>query len=260
MPTVTIGEQDIFYFEYRVSDSPYPPLLLIHGAGGQHMHWPPQVRRLARAHTIAPDLPGHGRSPGPGRTSIAAYAADLLALMDALGVEQFIPVGHSMVGAIALQIALAAPERVAGIALITTGAHLPVSDALLGNALTNFPALVDFVQMYAWGPHADEKLQRTGRRQLESCPAEVVHGDYLACNNFDARERLAEITCPALVVGATHDRMTPPRLSQFLADNLPGATFYLVEEAGHYLPSEHPHEVAEILSGWLDEQFLPGRT
>lgn len=259
MPTVTVGEQDIFYFEYRVSDSPYPPLLLIHGAGGQHTHWPPQVRRIARAHTFAPDLPGHGRSPGPGRTSIAAYAADLLALMGALGVERFIPVGHSMGGAIALQIALTAPERVAGIALITTGAHLPVSDVLLGNALTDFPALVDFVQMYAWGPHADEKLQRTGRRQLESCPAEVVHGDYLACNHFDARERLAEITCPALVVGATHDRMAPPRLSQFLADHLPDATFYLVEEAGHYLPSEHPHEVAEILAGWLDEHPLRGR-
>src|SRR5690606_25297902 len=196
-------------------------LLLIHGAGGQHMHWPPQVRRLARAHTIAPDLPGHGRSPRPGRTSIAAYAADLLALMDALGVEQFIPVGHSMGGAIALQIALAAPERVAGIALITTGAHLAVSAALLGNALTSFPALVDFVQMYAWGPHADETLQRTGRRQLESCPAEVVHGDYLACHNLDARERLAELTCPPLVVGATDDRLPPPRLSHFPADDLP---------------------------------------
>src|SRR5690606_16855824 len=84
MPTVTAGEQDIFYFEYRVSASRFPPVLLIHGAGGQHTHWPPQVRRLPGTRTFAPDLPGHGRSPGEGRSSIAAYAADMLALMDAL--------------------------------------------------------------------------------------------------------------------------------------------------------------------------------
>ena len=257
MPIVTVGGQDIFYFEYRVSDSVYPPLLLIHGAGGQHTHWPPPVRRLTRVQTFAPDLPGHGRSAGPGRESVAAYAADLLALMDALSVERFIPVGHSMGGAIAQQIALVAPERVAGIGLVATGARLPVSETLLTKPLTDFDEVVGFVMAYGFGPHADDKLKGLGRRQLEACPPEVVRGDYLACNAFDSRERVAEIGVPALIVAATHDRMMPPRFSQFLADHLPQPEYYLLEGAGHFIPSESPYELADILLDWLKRRIQP---
>lgn len=255
MPIVTAGEQDIFYFEYRVSASRFPPVLLIHGAGGQHTHWPPQVRRLPGARTFAPDLPGHGRSPGEGRSSIAAYAADMLALMDALEQERFVVVGHSMGGAIAQEMALAAPERVAGIGMIATGAQLPVSETLLSSCLTDFGKVVDFVMAYGFGPHVDENARRLGRRQLAACRPEVVYGDYLACDLFDTSEQLGKIAVPALVVGGTADRMTPPRLSQYLADHLPDVEYYLVEEAGHFLPSEYPDDVAEIITDWLERRF-----
>ena len=58
-----------------------PPVILIHGAGGTHLSWPPQIRRLSDEHIFAIDLPGHGKSGGAGRQSIDEYADDVIAFM-----------------------------------------------------------------------------------------------------------------------------------------------------------------------------------
>ncbi len=142
-------------------------MLLIHGAGGQHVHWPPQVRRLPGVRTIAPDLPGHGKSGGEGCDTVIGYAANLLALMDAVAVERFVAVGHSMGGAVAQMLALDAPQRVAGLALVSTGARLRVAPQILDNLPGNLDAVADFVNTYAYGPSAGDDLRRVGRRALK---------------------------------------------------------------------------------------------
>jgi pimeloyl-ACP methyl ester carboxylesterase len=255
MPVVYVNDQPLFYFEYRVSSTGNPPVLLIHGAGGQHVHWPPQVRRLPGVRTIAPDLPGHGRSAGPGHDSIAAYAADLLALMDMLEIDRFVAAGHSMGGGIALQLALDAPGRVAGLALIATGAKLRVAPQILNSALIDYSAVVDLIISHAFSPSAGDDLRRLARRVLQETPAQVSHSDYLACDAFDVREALPNIACPALVVGGTADVMTPFKYAQFLADSIPGADLHSIEGGGHMLPTEFPGEVAALISTWLGEHF-----
>ncbi len=255
MPTIQLGDQSLFYFEHRIADSAIPPLLLIHGAGGQHIHWPPQVRRLKGVWTLAPDLPGHGRSEGSGRSTVAAYVADLLALIDTLGIARFIPVGHSMGGAIALQMALDEPERLAGVVLVATGARLRVASHILDNVLTNFDTVIDFVTTYAYGPSASDDLKRLTRRSLRETGPEVVHGDYLACHAFDVLERLDQITVPALVIGGTADQMTPAKYAQHLSDHIPDAELHLIETAGHMIPVEFPDRIADILHNWLSRRF-----
>ena len=73
MPRVDIDNQPLFY---RLSANDLtgrrPPLLLIHGAGGTHMHWPASLRRLPGWNVYAIDLPGHGKSAGPGRASMSS--------------------------------------------------------------------------------------------------------------------------------------------------------------------------------------------
>lgn len=255
MPIVHVGDWPLFYFEQRVPTPSTPPLLLIHGAGGQYAHWPPQVRRLEDVHIIAPDLPGHGRSGGEGCDSISTYAAVMRALMDALGAERFIVGGHSMGGAIALQLALDAPQRVAGLVLVATGARLRVTPQILDRVLTDYEAVVDFVIAHSFAPSADEALRQVGRHILKATPPQVVYDDYLACNRFDVMERLAQIAAPALVIGGTADEMTPPKYLHYLAEHLPDAELHLLDSTGHMIMAERPVDVAGILRGWLERRF-----
>ncbi len=112
MPRVLTDAQTLFY-RLSANDLTHrrPPLLLIHGAGGTHMHWPAALRRLADWNVYALDLPGHGKSPGPGRDSIAAYCDVVYGVIQALGLERAVLAGHSMGGAIVQEFALHYPGR-----------------------------------------------------------------------------------------------------------------------------------------------------
>ncbi len=121
MPTAA----KLHYFASRSSAYHRPPILLIHGAGGNHLYWPPQVRRVNDQRIFAMDLPGHGQSEGIGRDRIEDYVDDVLAFMAAVGLNSAVWIGHSMGGAIALCAAVHRPRKVLGLGLIGTGARMP---------------------------------------------------------------------------------------------------------------------------------------
>ncbi len=254
MPFVTVGETSVFY---TVSGRRGPAVVLIHGAGGSHLHWPAGMRRLPGAAVYAVDLPGHGRSGGEGRTRIEDYAADILGFMDGVGIGRGVLVGHSMGGAIAQMTALLAPDRVAGLVLVGTGAKLRVAPALLEGILQDYPGVLGLMAEWAWGPGADPALVARGRQMMARVPSRVVWGDFAACDQFDIRERLGEIAAPTLVISGSEDRMTPPRFGQYLAEHIPGARLILVEGAGHMVMLEKPEEVARAVREWLETTPLP---
>jgi pimeloyl-ACP methyl ester carboxylesterase len=86
---------------------------------------------------------------------------------------------------------------------------------------------------------------------MAETPPEVIAGDYAACDAFDVRERLGQITAPTLVVGGTADQMTPLKYAEFLAEKIPGAKLARIEGAGHMVMLEQPELVAQHV-----EQFL----
>jgi pimeloyl-ACP methyl ester carboxylesterase len=248
MPFAQIGEQALFY---TVSRRGGPAPILIHGAGGSHLHWPAALRRMPGATVYAVDLPGHGRSEGPGREHIEDYVADIVRFMDAVGVSRGVLVGHSMGGAIAQMTALMAPERVAGLVLVGTGARLRVAPALLDGILQDARGALALITEWAWGPEADPAMVARGRQMMARVNPRVVWGDFAACDRFDIRERVGEITAPALVITGSEDRMTPPKFGQWLAERIPGARFVLVEGAGHMVMLEKPDQVASAVREWL---------
>jgi pimeloyl-ACP methyl ester carboxylesterase len=251
MPYVTVAGERTFYALYQSDVWCKCNLVLVHGAGGSHLDWPAPLRRLRGANVYDLDLPGHSRSEGTGRSSIAAYRDFFLAFLDALGLERAVVVGHSMGGAIVLDLALHYPDRLAGLILVGSGARLRVAPAILTGILSDFEATIDLVCDYAFGPSTTEQLKRLGRQRLLQTPPQVIHGDYAACDAFDVMEQLGEVCCPTLVICGTADRLTPPKYSVYLRDHIPGAELVLVDGAGHMAMLEKPEVVARAVSEFI---------
>lgn len=251
----------IYYFANNPDEHNLPPVILIHGAGGSHLSWPPEIRRMPGQRVLTVDLPGHGKSSGLGKGSIHEYVKSIKDLMDDLSLYKAIIVGHSMGGAIALELALDHPERVIGLGLIATNARLRVSQAIL-DGLAHKSTITRAIQTivdWSCGPLANETLRKLSVRQLEETRPAVLRGDLVACNNFDAVQRMPEINKPTLIVCGTEDRMTPVRFSEFLAMQIPGAALQTIDMAGHMVMLEQPRRLAAILNVFIMSiHYIPG--
>lgn len=250
MPTITLPHSTLFYAPFLPVDA-RQTVILIHGAGSSHLTWPGALRRLPHTAVYALDLPGHGRSTPPGRQTIAGYAQDVRQFIEALALDNVVLLGHSMGGAIAQQIGLAPPPGVVGLVLLGTGARLRVSPAFTGGIQADFSATVDLLNQFYWGAQPDPGLLAANRRSMLACSPEVMLGDFLACDQFDLRDRLAEIALPTLVISSGRDQMTPAKFGHFLAEQLPRAEFALIEEAGHMMMLEFPERVAQLVQDFL---------
>ncbi len=231
-----------------------PPLVLVHGAGGSHLSWPAELRRLAGYRVYTPDLPGHGKSPGSGQQLAAAYAARLVDFLGELDMHQAIFVGHSLGGAVVLELALQHAQHVAGLVLLSAGATLDIPPDILqaaSNQVTYATAL-EKLNLRIFGPQAKADLQERSAKSLAATRPGVLYGDLLACASFDALERVAEIHAPALVLCGAEDSLTPPHFAHYLAARIPGAQVQVLPGAGHMLMLEQPAAVATAVRKFLD--------
>ncbi len=245
MPFANVGNQKIYYAETGRAGL---PMVFIHGSAASHLVWGLQLRALgAIAHAIAIDLPGHGRSDPPGRNTINEYCDVVLNLLDALQFDRAVIVGHSLGGAIAQMLALAHPDRVAGLGLVGTGARLRVLPAILDGVLNDFDNIAELVVDYSYAPGLDAALRARAGAEFRACPAQVTHGDFSACNQFDIIARVSEIRAPTLVVVGKDDHLTPVKYAEFLASKIPGARLVIVEGAGHSVMIEQADAVNRAL-------------
>jgi pimeloyl-ACP methyl ester carboxylesterase len=251
---------DIYYYTFQGGDLDTPPVVLIHGAGGNHLYWPPEVRRLAGHRIFAPDLPGHGKSEGRGQQSISAYARQILDWLEGLGMSQAIFIGHSLGSAIALSLAISYPENVTGLGLLGAGARLRVRPDILSDSAnpTTFHKAVASITEAAFSPSTDPRLVEMAAKRMADTRPSVLHGDFTACNEFDMIERVGEINQPTLLLCGSEDQLTPLRNSQFLAGAIPNAILEVIPGAGHMVMLEKPKEVASSLEKFL-AKFLPAK-
>jgi pimeloyl-ACP methyl ester carboxylesterase len=229
------------------------PLVLLHGAGGTHLHWPPQLRRLPDVPVYALDLPGHGRSPAAGAATLSGYREVVQAAANALLGGPFVLGGHSLGGAVALDFALTCPGQLAGLGLVSTGARLPVDAAILEGLLVDRAATLEEIARRAYAAPPDPHLEAVlVRRLLESDP-DVLYADLLLCSSFDYRHRLAQIRIPSLIICGARDNLVSPAYGRELHEGLPGSCLHLLEEAGHMAMLEQPDEVAGLFARFLRE-------
>jgi pimeloyl-ACP methyl ester carboxylesterase len=246
----------------RPFDPAQPAVIFVHGAGCDHTVWQLPARWFAwHGHSVlAVDLPGHGRSQGSALESVPAMAQWLGRMMDAAGVARAAIVGHSMGGAIAVETAATLAERVTRIALLGTAAAIPVSGLLL-EAAREAPERA-YAMMTAWAHSAAARtggnpapgLWMTGvAMAVFRCNAPgVLHTDLAACAAWTSGPAAAaQVRCPALVVTATRDVMTPARNGADLARLISGSRTVTLADSGHMLLAEQPDATLDALIGFF---------
>jgi len=250
--SVIIHGEHLHYQLHHAAPRPAgPPLVLVHGAGGNLMHWPGILRRLPGHTVYALDLPGHGKSAGAGRAEIGAYADVVAGFAEALGLPAFVLAGHSMGGAIAIEFAFRYPARLAGLMLVSTGARLRVAPEILTGILDDYAGTTELLAQWAHGEHVDPNLLRLYVRRLREVDPQTLRADFLACDAFDRRVDVNRIALPTLILCGDADRMTPVKFSQFLHEQIAGSQLTVVPGAGHMVMLEQPAAVAEAVAYFL---------
>ena len=249
MPTAA----SLYYFAHEANNHSRPSVILIHGAGGSHLSWPPQLRRLHDQRMFALDLPAHGKSEGIGHHAIEDYVHDVLEFMSEIGVYSAILVGHSMGSAVALLAAICFPERVIALALVGSGRRLRVAPALLRAASdsSTFESAVRMINDASFSSQSVRIKELSTQRMMETRPA-VLYGDLIACEAFDVMDQLSKLSLPTLIVCGSDDKMTPLRYSEFLRDHIAGACLEVVPNAGHMVMLEQPNIMSDLLADFLN--------
>jgi pimeloyl-ACP methyl ester carboxylesterase len=242
--------------------SPWPPLLLIHGAANDRDAWHPVSHGLSAAGccVLAPDLPGHGLSGGPALRSIEALADWLPALLDAAAITRAILVGHSMGSLVALECAARHRQRVSALALLGAAAPMAVSEALLGHAEDDPDRVQRMMTEYSLTP----QFQLTGSRGhgiwgpgvtlaiMRRSPPGVLAIDLANCHNYQqGLTAAAQVRCPTLLLVARRDRMTPRRNLPPLQAALRQSVRAEIADCGHAMMNEQPQAVVERLLAFV---------
>ena len=262
---VSLGHTEIYVEEHGSGD----PLLFVAGLGGSGRFWHAQVQTFSsQFRVVLHDHRGVGRSgPGPLISSAGEMADDLLRLMDALDLERAHLVGHSTGGAIGQHIALRAPERLTSLVLSASWAG-PTSlfvqtfhtrrDVLIHSGPLNYLMLGTLLATPAWylAPRFRSTQDYFGTRLAEFPGIEVELGRLNAVMSHDLRHRLGDIRVPTLVIGARDDQLTPPSLSEELAQRIPGSQLHMLAEGGHFCPQT----VADIYNQAVLEFLLARQT
>ena len=232
---------------YRTRGAGENKIVCLHGAGCNSLHWskidPPEGWQI-----IAVDLPGHGLTPEKPLDDINDYALWVKTFLTTLG-QKVLLAGHSMGGAITLTVAHQYPEYLSGLVLACTGASLRVSPQVLDLCRAADPAGINrFLAKYAYSGNISQEQIAQWQKELGTPQSSVYLAGFTACNNFDYRDKLRDISHPALVISAAQDRMTPPEYAKFLCTQLPCAELAEIEGSGHMAIIEQPRHFSEILA------------
>lgn len=238
------------------------PVLFVHSLAGNASQWSAQLEQLRRSRrALGLDLRGHGRSDRPRRPeySIEAQAEDVAAVAEALGLERFALVGHSMGAGVALAYAGANPGRVTHLLLadpIGDGTQTPEAEVRPFLEALESPTYAETIEGY-WSSIAgsDGTVVERLLRDLRETPRETVVRGLHAVMAFDPGPALARFRGPTLAV------ITPANDFTYSMHRVgAGLPHRVITGTGHWLQIERPMEFNRILEGFLGDREIQAAT
>lgn len=238
------------------------PILFIHGSAGNHSVWRHQLDYFVERYcVIAIDLMGHGKSEisiPPSQISVELYADFINSFMGALKLDKATLVGQSLGGAVCISFCLLFPEKVQCLGLVNTGAKLGVNPMLLSMLRKNSrEALRIGFENILSQKHKDAEIRDASWVEKEMLTTDPAIGlaDFEACNKFDSRNQLPQISKPTLIVGGSEDLLTPPWFQQYLHERIENSILKIIEGAGHFSITEKPKEFNATLIEFLERHL-----
>ena len=235
-------------------------VLFHHGYTGSHDTWPPIIERMpADYRYVMMDGRGAGDSAHPAEGyTVEQYTADVIGVADALEIDRFTYVGHSMGGAMGMLLALEFADRLDRLVLVSS---------VGSGGLSGTPPSYRANMRALWASKDAEELvrQRLATAARPELNDEVVtkekvdralsvsegyyDGSWDSMAAFDVTDRMGDISTPTLVIAGAADFLIADNVHDYL--RLPNASVHVFHRVGHFAPSDLPDEFAEVLTDFL---------
>ena len=271
--TVTAAGVRTFYLEAGAG----PAIILLHGLGATNASLLPTLWDLAADHRVlVPDLPGFGDSDKPLRAYHSAFFAGWLrAFMDAVGVDRADLVGNSMGGRVAIEMGLAAPERVGHLVLLAPSpafirrrqfvrivrllrpelayVRLPIRHGLVVRGIRALFARPERLPDPWYLAAADEFIRVFSRPRARVAFFSAARQIYLEepYGDHGFWDRLPALESPSLFVWGERDRLVPAGFARHVVKALPNATSVVLDDCGHVPQYEHPDQTHQLTREFL---------
>jgi 3-oxoadipate enol-lactonase len=241
------------------------PLLMVMGLATDHFGWILQVPEFSKEYRV---ITFDNRDVGQSKQAdepyeVADMAQDALALADHLELDAFHLLGMSLGGAIAQEMAFAAPERLRTLTLVVTyagGGNWAAERARLWSEIRgviDHETHLDWLLLFGMSEdfYASPERVAYSKQLMRANPhpqsAEAFQRQVAAGGRHEARDRLGQIDVPTHVIGAERDTLVPVWKSKEIAELIPGADYSEMPGAPHALNMERPEEFNEMVLAWL---------
>jgi 3-oxoadipate enol-lactonase len=239
------------------------PLVFLHGVGGGHHAWEAQLPYFAGLcyPSHAWDQPGYGHSPGVEPYDLERISASLARLIESLGGEPVVLVGHSMGGMVAQETYARHPALVQGLVLCFTspafaGDSSEFAKQFIAARLAPLDEGKSMAQIAAQLIPTMGSNSKLAVQIMAGVPPETYRKAVRLLTTFDRRKELADIKVPTLLVAGSEDKTAPPAMMERMAQKIPGAEYVLLEGCGHLGPMDRPDAFNAALASFLKRRAL----
>jgi len=243
--------------------TPKSSLLFLHGVGGGHHAWEDQVPYFGRLGypSHAWDQPGYGKSPIVEPYDLEHVSASLALLIESLGGEPVVLVGHSMGGLIAQETYVRHPQLVKAMALCFTspafaGGNSEFTKQFIAARIGPLDQGKSMAEIAAGLIPTMGSNSRLAEKIMAGVPPDTYRKAVQLLTTFDRRKELADIKVPTLLVAGAQDKTAPPSVMEKMAGKIPGAEYVVMPDCGHLGPMDQPEAFNAILLGFLQKHQL----